>query len=199
MQGGNRSGQPDKSYNIYRSSERAYCCQAFDTRQNENVTFTVNAVKLTTPDTGAAIVKDIIPGLKAITATQPIPPAAPSRGNRYKYTPPAQPPGAKQLADNIIARQNEIIQSTNAVLHSVQSAAIVMGCLSTYELPIVGAAYVSAYKVTPADKPPPDYSCSQGQMIPRSDFPNQMAAAFDLVRPQHRFLYGPWTWPTSIP
>lgn len=60
----------------------------WDTRQNENVTFVVNATT-TTPDTGAAIVKNIIPGLEAISGTQQIP--TPEERKSFAFKPGAGP------------------------------------------------------------------------------------------------------------
>ena len=154
----------------------------YDTRQNENVTFVPSATKTTTPDTGAAIVKNIIPGLQAVTATQPIQ-AANKHGFSKAQTGP--PSAVKSLSDNITRRQQEIIKSTNAVLHSVQSAAAVMNCLSLYEVPNeipLSDDDKAAFTVTKDDTPPPSYSCSQQQMIVRADFPNHKDLASELVQ-----------------
>jgi hypothetical protein len=153
-----------------------------DTRQNENVTFTLNAARTPTPDTGAALIKSIIPGLQPITVTESIQPSVRTGGNKYRAPIMVLPDPAKQLSDNIKARQKEIATSTNVVLHSVQSAATVLGCLSVYEVPIPGKESVAAYKVSPDDNPPPTYSCLQQKMIQRAEFAGYAGDAFDLVR-----------------
>jgi hypothetical protein len=156
-----------------------------DTRQNENVTFNVSATKVTVPDTAAAIVKNIIPGLQTITATQPIEPRT-NGGTRtpaFAYQPPTPPPAVQELMNNILARQKEIITSTNAVLHSVQSAAAFMTCLSNYEEPVAKAGEdLTPYKVSPTDEPPPSFSCSQQSMIKRDNFDDRKETAFDIVQ-----------------
>jgi hypothetical protein len=152
------------------------------TRQNENVAFTVSAAKVTTPDTGAAVIKNIIPGLQTITATEPIKPQAVHSGPFSIYSAPSTPTEVQTLTNNIQARQNKIITSTNAVLHSVQSAATVMTCLSNYEMPLPSNDDVTIYKMDDNDIPPPTYSCSQQSMIARTEFDNQKGIAFDLAK-----------------
>jgi len=155
----------------------------WDTRQNENVTFVVSATTTTTPDTGAAIVKNIIPGLQAITGTQQIP--TPEE-RKALAKPGAGPPDAvKSLSQNITNRQTEVTKYTNAVLHRVQGAAAVMNCLSLYEVPNpipIAPEDLPKFQLDPSDNPRPSYTCSQQQMIARADFGNYQNLASMLVQ-----------------
>ena len=139
--------------------------ELFEARQNESVAFTLSAQATGPHQVGPTLLPAVIPGLNTITFSSLIP----SNQQRHAFLKTfgaKVPPPAQQLADQIEARQDELVQKTNDVLRGVQNAAVAMNCLSSYETLVpVGKAF----------------KCSQAQMLSYEDFPTAKEKAFDMI------------------
>jgi len=144
--------------------------ELFEARQNESVAFTLSTQATGPHQVGPTLLPTVIPGLNTITFSSLIP-STNQQKQAFLNTLGAEdiakvPPPAQQLADQIEARQNELVQKTNNVLTGVQNAAVAMNCLSSYEtLVAVGSGF----------------KCSQAQMLSYEDFPTAMNTAFDKI------------------
>jgi hypothetical protein len=147
--------------------------ELLDTRWNENVTFTVTTTKVPPPDVGAAALKNAIPGLQTIIATQALNPTA--HTSIRSDTPDPGLIAARELAAHIDARQREIINSSNAVLTDVQHATAAINCLSSYEV-------IKTVEQPPGSTEQPKFRCSQAEMLTPSTFDAAKGEAVTLAQ-----------------